>query len=58
MERKDREEKSIMEQLRDIRDKLSLEIQDMSPQELKKYLDSKTSLFPDSPWGKRGKVKK
>jgi hypothetical protein len=58
MERKDREEKSIMEQLRDIRDKLSLEIQDMSPDESKKYLDSKPSLFPDAPWGKKCKVKK
>ncbi|HTA26450.1 MAG TPA: hypothetical protein VK809_01585 [Bacteroidia bacterium] len=58
MNTKEKKEKSIMEQLRDIRDKLSLEIQDMSPEELKKYLNSKPSLFPNAPWGKKSKVKK
>ncbi len=41
-----------MQQLRDIRDKLSSEIKDMSYEQLKEYLDKKKSLHPKSAWRK------
>ena len=40
--------KSEIELLREIRDKISLEIQDMSFEELKKYFDEKPTLYPKS----------
>jgi hypothetical protein len=39
-------EKSVMQQLRDIRDKISGEIKDMSFEELKRYLMKKKTLHP------------
>ncbi len=44
--------KSEIEQLREIRDKISLEIQDMTFQELQKYIKDKLTLHPKSSWGK------
>jgi hypothetical protein len=49
-------EKSVLQQLRDIRDKLSLEIQDMSYEQLKEYLDKQKSLHPKSKWHKQEEI--
>ena len=38
--------KSIIDQLGDIRDKVSLEIQDMTLEQLKEYIESKKTLCP------------
>jgi len=38
--------KSAVEQLKEIRDKISFEIKDMSPADLKKYIDEKLKLHP------------
>ncbi len=48
-----------MEQLREIRDKISLETQDMTFEELQKYIDERLSgtLHPKEVWDKK-KVKK
>jgi len=45
-------EKSTLEQLREIRDKVSSETQNMTFSELKKYVESQLqeSLFPKSVW--------
>lgn len=44
MKTKEKKEKSVMQELRDIRDKLSEEIKDMSPEELKDYLGRQKTL--------------
>lgn len=43
-------EKSYLEQLREIRDKLSLEMKDMNLDEIKRYIDSKETLHPKTVW--------
>lgn len=48
--------KSDMELLREIRDQISLEIQDMNFAQLKKYFESRLTLHPKSVWQKK-KVK-
>lgn len=53
MKTKDKKEKSLMQQLRDIRDKLSEEIKDMSPEELKDYLNRQQTLHSSSVWRRR-----
>ena len=55
---KKKKEKSVMQQLREIRDKIGEEMKGMTPEQVKEYLDSKPSLFPDAPWSKKGKIKK
>ncbi len=45
--------KSVMKQLRNIRDKISLEIKDMNYQQLKDYLDKQKKIFPKKVWQKR-----
>ena len=47
-----KKEKSTLEQLREIRDKVSAETQNMTFLELKKYVESQLqeSLFPKSVW--------
>jgi hypothetical protein len=48
-------EKSTIEQLREIRDKISVETQNMTFGELKKYIDTqldKMPLFPLAVWNK------
>ena len=45
MKTKKKTEKNIMVQLREIRDKISIEIQDMNHEELQKYFKSKKSIF-------------
>jgi len=44
--------KSMLEQLREIRDKLSIETQNMNYPELKKYIEFqlKDSLYPKTVW--------
>ena len=48
----EKKEKSTIEQLREIRDKVSIETQNMSFSELEKYVESQLqeSLFPKSVW--------
>ena len=46
--------KSTVEQLRSIRDKINLDIQDMTFEQLKKYIDAKLTLHPKSSWRKAG----
>ncbi len=46
MKAKEKKEKSIMKQLREIRDKISLEIQGMTTEQINKYLDKKEPLHP------------
>jgi hypothetical protein len=43
-------EKTYLDRLREIRDKVSLEIQDMTPDQLKDYLAKKKSLRPNAAW--------
>ena len=45
-------EKSAVEQLRAIRDKINLDIQDMTFEQLKKYLEGKLTLHSKSVWQK------
>ena len=49
--------KSVIEQLREIREKVSIDIKDMDHNQLEKYLSSRESIFPASAWAK-GKAKK
>jgi uncharacterized protein YllA (UPF0747 family) len=49
-----KKEKTLIDQLRDIRDKVSLEIENMNSEQLKAYLKKKELLHPTSPWQKQG----
>jgi hypothetical protein len=49
---KEKKEKSTIEELREIRDKISIEIQDMSFEELQKYIEKKLTLHPKNKWVK------
>jgi hypothetical protein len=46
-------EKTFVEQMRDIRDNLSLEIKDLTLEQLKDYLQSKKTLHPANVWLKK-----
>lgn len=46
MKTKPKEEKSIMQQLRDIRDKIGIEIKDINHEQLREYFDKHSTLFP------------
>jgi len=48
-----KEEKSIMQQLRDIRDKISMDIQDMNYEQLKAYFNKQKTIYPKSVWEKK-----
>ena len=48
-------EKSPIEQLRTIRDKISLEIQDLNYEELKEYIEKRLNLHPKSVWKQKQK---
>jgi len=50
MKTKEKKQKSVLLQLRDIRDKLSLEIKDMTYEQLKEYLDKQKTLHPTVIW--------
>jgi len=43
-------EKPFVEQMREIRDKISLEIKDMTMDQLKQYLKSKKTLLHSNVW--------
>jgi len=45
-------EKSATQLLREIRDKISLDIQDMTFNQLKKYIDDRLKIHPKSAWPK------
>jgi len=47
---KKKKEKSTLELLREIRDQISLETQDMTFEELKKYIEKQPTLFPNAIW--------
>lgn len=47
-----RQKKSEIEHLRDIREKIGIEIQDMSFEQLKKFIEGKSTLHPKSAWKK------
>lgn len=53
-----RQEKSAIEQLREIRDKISLDIQDMTFDQLKKYVEERLTLHPTRVWQKRAESAK
>jgi len=46
MKTKEKKGKSVIQQLRDIRDNISLEIQNMTFEQLTEYLKNKKSLHP------------
>jgi hypothetical protein len=52
MKTKVKKEISVLQQLRDIRDKLSAEIQNMSYEQLKEYFEKQKTLHPPSVWHK------
>ena len=43
---KKKKEKSAIQQLRDIRDKIGLDIQNMTFEQLKKYIEERLTLHP------------
>ena len=47
-------DKTLMDQLREIRDKVSLEIKDMPQEQLKDYLKRKETLYPTKMFAKAG----
>ncbi len=51
-EKKIKEENAPLKQLRDIRDKLSSEIKDMSVNQISTYLNNKETLHPKNIWNK------
>lgn len=50
---KNKKEKSAIEQLREIRDKISIDIQDMTFEQLKKYVEERLTLHPAGAWQKQ-----
>jgi len=50
---KKKKEESAIQQLRSIRDKIGLEIQDMTFEQLKKYVEERLTLHPRRAWQKR-----
>ena len=51
---KTKKEKSAILQLRNIRDKIGLDIQDMTFEQLKKYIEERLTLHPTAVWQKAG----
>lgn len=56
--KKKKKEKSAIEQLREIRDKISMDIQDMTFDELKKYVQERLTLHHTSVWRKHAESAK
>ncbi len=52
--KKEKKEKSAIQELREIRDNIGLEIKDMTYEQLKKYIEEKLALHPTSVWQKAG----
>ena len=50
---KKKKEKSAIQELRDIRDKIGLEIQDMTFEQLKNYIEKRLTLHPARAWQKQ-----
>ncbi len=48
--------KSMVKILREIRDKINLEIQDMTPEELRKYFRKKLTLHPEKYQNKKDEI--
>jgi hypothetical protein len=46
------EEKTLVEQMREIRDKVNLDIKDLTAAELKAYFDKQETLHPKGLWKK------
>ena len=49
-----KEEKTLVEELREIRDKISLDIQDLTAEQMKEYFSKQKTLRPTSLWRKMG----
>lgn len=47
-------ETDTINKLREIRDKIGIEIHDLSFEQLKKYIENKITLHPTSIWQKQG----
>lgn len=54
---KSKEKKSIMQELREIRDKISVETMDMSFEELKEYLTLNSKIHDEAVWKSKYKSK-
>jgi hypothetical protein len=50
--KENKKSKSVIKQLRDIRETISADIKDLSFEELKKYLNSRTKVHSKSSWQK------
>ncbi|RYY06602.1 MAG: hypothetical protein EOP43_05860 [Sphingobacteriaceae bacterium] len=48
-----KENQSMVAQLREIRDQMSLEIQDMNSEQMLEYFKNKKILFPQNIWQKK-----
>jgi len=48
------EEKTLIEQLREIRDKISLDIKDLTAEQMKEYFSKQKTLHPTAVWQKEG----
>jgi len=46
------EEKTLVEQLREIRDKISYEIKDLNTEQFKEYFNKQKTLHPTDVWKK------
>ena len=52
MKTKEKTDKTLIEDLREIRDKISLDIKDMTLDQIKSYLKGKETLHPTQIWSK------
>ena len=52
MKTKEKTDKTLIEDLREIRDKISLDIKDMTLDQIKNYLTGKKTLHPTQVWSK------
>lgn len=46
--------KSLVQQMRDIRDKVNLDIRDLTPEELKEYIRKQKTMHPKAVWQNGG----
>ena len=51
---KDKTDKTLIDELRGTRDKMSLEMKDMILEQIKEYLGEKETLHPTAVWQKAG----
>lgn len=47
------EEQTLIEQLREIRDKMSLEIKDLTNEQMSEYFSKQRTLLPNRAWQKQ-----